>query len=127
MARPFQAADLTCRVNGRIVALLWQVVVNRTIVVSASLLCFPAAFLLSAAMGHAIWPSVLGNPLLLLTTAMAALALALRRFIKLEVNERSIQFSFTLPPLANMAITMVAISIVTVVLGYGFLENFAPR
>jgi tellurite resistance protein TehA-like permease len=101
--------------------------VNRRIVQSGTLLCIPVAFLLSAETGHPIWPTVFGHPLFLLATALGSTALALYPFFKVEIKDRAIQFSLKLPPFANIAVATVALCTVTVLVGYGFVENFAAR
>jgi hypothetical protein len=101
--------------------------VSRSILLSGTLLCLPVVFLISAMSAHPIWPAVLGNPALLMAAAVAAIALVLRPFTKLEARERSIHFSVELPPLANIAIATVGLCVVTLVLGYGFVENFTAR
>jgi hypothetical protein len=100
---------------------------SRAVVASGALLCIPVAFLVSAAVGHPAWPLVLGNPVLLLAIAGATSFLVLRPFCTLEVKGHSIQFSIARPPFANIAIIAVAVCIVIVLVGYGFVENFTAR
>jgi formate-dependent nitrite reductase membrane component NrfD len=101
--------------------------VNFTVVVSGTLLCLPVGFLLSAAIGHPVWPNVIGNPMLLLSSSLAATILVLRPFTRFEAKDRSVTFSVKLPPLAHLALALIAVSVVTAVLSYGLVENFAVR